>query len=136
MLGEELRQLEAAADAAVDDGPRREAEDRLAVILDLPGLWRQVAGRHVDEGGLARAVRADDGEELAGHDVEVDAVGRLHAAEGELQAAGGEERGAHGARPFMRLESMPQSPPGAKRMTSSSTAPRIICQASATAAAA
>src|SRR3712207_7039256 len=51
----------------------------------------QVAGRHVDEGGLAGAVRADDGEELARQDVEVDAVRRFDAAEGEAEPARGQE---------------------------------------------
>ena len=101
------------------------------------GLRPQVAGRHVDEGGLAGAVGPDDGEELARHDIEVDAVGRLHAAEGQPQALAPRAEGrAHAPRPFSLLDRMPQTPPGANRITSSSTPPRIICQASATAAAA
>ena len=71
-----------------------------------------------------------------GLDREVDAVGGLHAAEGQAQAAR-LEKGAHAAllRPS-RAATIPQRPPRAKRMTSSSTAPRIMPQASATVAAA
>ena len=105
------------------------------VFFDGACLRAQIAGGHVDEGGLAGAVRADDGEELARHHVEVYPVRRLHAAEGQAQPARREE-GCHAPRPRSRPESIPHSPPGAKRMTARSTPPRIICQASATAAAA
>ena len=37
-------------------------------------------GEHADGGGLARAVRAEQAEELALRDVEVDAAHRLHVA--------------------------------------------------------
>src|SRR5258708_5275090 len=62
--GKALRHLERARDAEPGDLARRRAGD--VAIFELDGSFGrpQVAGDHVDEGGLAGAVRADDADGL------------------------------------------------------------------------
>ena len=60
---------------------------------DLAGVGDQRAGQALDQGGLAGAVVADDGEHLARVQVEVDAVETDDPAEGLDQPA----RGSTGA---------------------------------------
>ena len=50
------------------------------------GVGRRQAEQHVDRGGLAGAVGAEEGDDLAGRDGQVDAVDGTHAAEGLVQA--------------------------------------------------
>ena len=132
MVEEELRNLERAGDAEARDRPRRVRRDVLAEKAHAAGLRLQVAGRDVEERGLAGAVRADDREVLAVDDIEIDAVGRDDAAEAD------DEPGAlstmlpvmTASRPVAASVN-PISPAGASRMIAISTPPRIICQASA-----
>ena len=91
MVEEELRNLERARDPEARDRPRRMCGDVLAEERDATGLRLQVAGRDVEEGGLAGAVRADDREVLAVDDIEIDAVGRDHAAEADDEPARAED---------------------------------------------
>ena len=67
---------------------------------DLAGIRRQLAVDDVEAGGLAGAVRADHGEELARADREADVADRAHAAEGLGQRRDLEH--AHGARACAR----------------------------------
>ena len=55
--------------------------DELAVELDGPGIRGVHAGEHLDERRLARAVVADEGDDLALVDPEVDVGERLDRAE-------------------------------------------------------
>ena len=56
--------------------------DALAAQDDVARGRRLHAGQHADQGRLAGARRADDGEELAVGDVEIDAVDGVELAEG------------------------------------------------------
>ena len=73
-------QLEGAPDAAARRCGRGRALDALAGKRDRALIGRDLAGDHVEQGGLAGAVGADDGEELAGPDAEAHGVERLQAA--------------------------------------------------------
>src|SRR5438094_9723747 len=74
--------LEGAPDALAPDLPRREAEDRFAAEQDFAGVRGELSVHHVEAGGLAGAVRSDEGEEFAAAHREADAIDRAHAAEG------------------------------------------------------
>ena len=74
-------------------GIHRGAEvHRLAVQPDLAGVGGHRSGERFDQGGLAGPVVADDGEYLAGVEVEVDAIETDDPAEGFDQAAGPQDR--------------------------------------------
>ncbi len=70
--------------------------DVLAVERDLAAAADK-ARDGVDEGRLAGAVGADQADQLAGLDVEVDVDDGVHATEGDGDAAGGEDGGGRGA---------------------------------------
>ena len=67
-------------------GGARDLDD-LAVELDGPGVRCVDAGEHLDEGGLAGAVVADERDDLALVHPEVDVGERLHRAEALGDAA-------------------------------------------------
>ena len=90
-----MRDLEGAGDAELGNRARQMRRDVVAEEADGAGLRPEIAGRDVEERGLAGAVRSDDGEVLALVDVEVDAVGRDHAAEADLDAFGREQDVGH-----------------------------------------
>ena len=85
--------------------PRRDhavaalAGDVLAIEADLAGGGFQHAGDGAHEAGFAGAVGADDADELAGRDGEVDAAHRLDPAVGDAEAADGKQGRAHAAAP-------------------------------------
>ena len=112
------------------DLARRVGRDLLALELHGAGLGPQVAGGDVEKGGLAGAVGADDGELLALDHVDVDVVGRHHAAEADDEAARLQEdlAGHRAASAVRRRFHMPISPFGANRMMAISTRPRMSCQ--------
>src|SRR3954469_10232111 len=88
-----------------------------------------MAGDHVDERGLPRAVGPDDAHGLLRRDVEGDIARRHNRAEGLLQIAHRKDRGHDpfsGVRP--RRENSEPSPSGRNRMVSSSAEPRMSCQ--------
>src|SRR6266702_5626739 len=93
------RDLEGAADTADDDPVRREACDLRAVEPDRAGRWHQRARQHVEDRALARAVRADQAEDLALRDLERHVVDRGEAAKALDQALDYE----HGGGPFRKL---------------------------------
>ena len=66
---------------------------RLALPEDLALVGRVRPGQHLDQGGLAGAVLAEQAVHLAGADVEVDAVERAHAGENLDDAAHLQQRG-------------------------------------------
>src|SRR5580704_5897405 len=75
------RNLEGAADPLVDDAVRRAARDLASAKPDRPGGRRQRAREHVEDRSLARAVGADQAEDLAFRDAERDIVDRGKPAE-------------------------------------------------------
>ncbi len=100
------------------DAVRRIAGDVAAVEADGSGLRRDLAGEHVEQGGLAGAVGPDQRDEFSGLDVEADVRERPERAEshrGRLdpeQSFGHERRSAvevRMARPAS--EAMPRSRP-------------------------
>ena len=62
---EHAHQLEGARDAALRDAVRRQRRDRRGRRADLAAVGRDRAGDQVEHRGLARAVRADQAEDLA-----------------------------------------------------------------------
>ena len=118
MVEEELRNLERAGDPEPRDRARRVCRDVLAEERHATGLRLQVAGRDVEERGLAGAVRADDREVLAVDDIEIDAVGRDDAAEADVEPARAEDDvGRHPMRAARsRRADEPDQPAGASRM--------------------
>ena len=70
LAGEDAGLLERPHDALFRDLVRLQAQQRLAAIMDRAGCGRDVAGDGVERAGLAGAVRADQRQHLAFHDVE------------------------------------------------------------------
>jgi hypothetical protein len=81
-LAEQQRGLIGAAQALADPVVRRPGGDVLAEEAHPPGGGGEVAGDHVEQGGLAGAVGADDGPALAGGDGERHTVHCPQRAEG------------------------------------------------------
>jgi hypothetical protein len=75
-------------------------------------------GHEVEQRGLAGTVRADDADQLAFGEVEIDGVHRGEAAEAARQPA----QGQHGAE-LLRHHIVPSRPCGLNRTSSSSTMP-------------
>ena len=98
-LGKDLRDLEGADHAEAEDGRRRGSRHVAPGEDDAARGRRQRPGDEVEEGGLARAVRADDRAHLAPRDGEADAVHRGEAAEAPRQLPRLEEGGAR--QPFI-----------------------------------
>ena len=97
-LSRTLRSSNSSSDWNVRDSPRwarRSADSSLSSMpskLDRPARHGGEAGDGVDERRLAGAVRSDQPDELAGLDVEVDAVVGGQAAVADGQLAGLQER--------------------------------------------
>ena len=72
---------------------RLDGVDRLPLEVDLAAAGAQQAADGLEGGRLAGAVGAQDGDDLALADLEVDAVQRLHVAVGDAQALDLEEGG-------------------------------------------
>ena len=88
------RDLKGAADTEPPDRARRQPGNIPVLQQDFARIRRELAVDDVEARGLAGAVRADHGEELALADLEADVVDRTHAAEGLGQRADLEH--AHG----------------------------------------
>src|SRR2546427_727533 len=124
---EDLGHLERAAHTEPGDLARREADELLAAKTDRASARVRVTGDEVDERRLARAVGADDGDDLLGRDGDVDVAGGHDLIEQLRESAHLQHRRARHARARFR-SSADQSPPGRYRMIASSATPRIICQ--------
>src|SRR4029453_1172968 len=116
---------------AAPDRVGRQAAEPLAFEAHLACVGAQLAGQHVEERGLARAVRADEGADLALRHREVHADDRAYPAERlreparlEHRAGGGGRGGAHGPRP----SSTPAMPRGKASTSTMRIAPSTICQ--------
>src|SRR3954462_2753464 len=115
-LAEKRGDLEGATEAKADAGRLIRFRNLLAAEEDAAGRGSDAAGEHVDERGLARAVRAD--ERVAGprREPEVDVVGDRQRAEALAELLGLESAGSH-------LSMMPRMPPRAKSTTTMRSAP-------------
>ena len=80
--GDEVELLVDRGDAERDRGVGGAQRDRLAAPADLALVGPVRAGQHLDQGGLAGAVLAEQAVHLAGPDDQVDAVERADAGEG------------------------------------------------------
>ncbi len=94
---ERLRHLEGAADTQPPDAARGEPGDVLPGEHDAAAVGGELPANHVEDGRLAGAVRADDGDELARLDGERHAARSHHAAERLVEPLDAEQ--AHGAAP-------------------------------------
>src|SRR4030095_5964311 len=83
--------LERPRQSAATEGLGRQTAHFRAAKEDLPGVVRKIAGDQVEERGLAGAVRADDGAQVALGHREVHAVDGLDPAEVLPQADGLED---------------------------------------------
>src|SRR5215210_123827 len=80
--GEQPDVLERPGDAPLGDPVRPQLRDVPPLERDDPGRGPVEAGEHVEEGGLAGAVRPDDRHDRLAGDREVDGLDRHQAAEG------------------------------------------------------
>ena len=80
-IAEERRRLERAREAETRDLVRLQRRDVVAVEDDASARCRQRAADHVEERGLAGAVRPDDAGDRSGGDREVDLVNGAESAE-------------------------------------------------------
>ena len=80
-VGEQADVLEGAGNARLGDLVHRARLVRLAAELEAAGVGRVEAGQHVEEGGLAGSVGADQAVDLAALDRDADVRQRLQAAE-------------------------------------------------------
>ena len=117
--GERLHDLEGAADAGGADLVRAQAVDGFPLENNFAGVRGIDAGDHIEDGGLAGAVRADQAVDVALGDLERRRVHRTQAAERFADRAHFEKR-AH-SRSFRA--SVGQMPCGRNITTRSSTTP-------------
>src|SRR5690606_4513145 len=113
----QTRALEGARDAGAVDLLGRGARDVLSFERDAAGARRVDARHHVEEGGLARAVGADEAQDLAATHLEVQIFERHEPAKAPAEAFAGEQRRrAHGCQPG-KYWRRPRGnrPPGRKR---------------------
>jgi hypothetical protein len=73
--------------AAADDLKGRQPGDVVAVEMDGPGARLGPAAQGHQQGGLACAVGPDQGDDLAGRNVQIDAVQSLDAAIARFESA-------------------------------------------------
>src|SRR5262245_7786294 len=78
--GERSHQLKGAAYAAATDLIRLKSLDAFPAESDRTPIRREGAGNDVEQRGLARAVRADDGADRATRDLEADVIDRKQPA--------------------------------------------------------
>jgi len=88
---EELDVLERACDALLHDPVPRQLRDLDVAQHDRPLVGIEHARDHVEHGGLARAVRADDREDLLLGHVERQVADRADATEAERDALAREQ---------------------------------------------
>src|SRR5262249_40088432 len=123
-LAKQRVDLEGAPQAALDAGGLGQARDVLAAQEDLTGRGREAASEHVDEGGLAPSVGADERVAHTGLQTEVDAIGHREGAEVLAEPARLQRRG-HRAFPTRAstASARPSNPPRAKSTTTTSMSP-------------
>src|SRR4051794_26926762 len=82
-VGEQLYVLECTRDAQPSDAIRRDIGDILVLEEQPAGCRRIDAADQVEDGRLASAVRANDGEDLAGLHIEAHRVDRSNPAKAD-----------------------------------------------------
>ena len=87
-VAEDRRDLKGAGETQVRASPGRQAGDVLASEEDPAGIRLQLAGKLGDQSRLASAVRADDGMNLPGENLQREIVARRQAAEALDEVAG------------------------------------------------
>src|SRR6266550_4110883 len=80
-VGEKAQVLEGTRNTLLDNPVRLQSGNVLACEQHLAAIRLDEAGDKIEERRLARAVRPDDGDDRSRHDVEIDAVHGLNAAE-------------------------------------------------------
>src|SRR5262249_56318765 len=100
-----------------------------AAEKDGAASGRELAGDHVEEGGLPRPIRADDRATLARLEGQGHAGQRGERAEIPPERLDGQERRRHERTPT-RPRRAPTMPPGAKRTKSTKVSPRMSIQRS------
>ena len=98
-LAQHRGDLEGARQAQPDAGMGRQVRDVAAGEVDGAGIGRQVAGELAHQRGLAGAVGADQGMDLARPDIDRDGVGGDQAAEALDQAESVRRSGSATAAP-------------------------------------
>src|SRR4029077_6614198 len=111
--GEDRRDLEAAREAAPGDLVRVQSVDAAAVQLDAAGGEREAAADQVEERGLARPVRSDDGVARAGGHVEAHAHDNSGGAGDILHVDQAQGGGGHARIPAALISSTTASPASA-----------------------
>src|ERR687897_226922 len=102
-VGEQLDALKGAGNAERRDVVRTAAGDVVAVEVHAALLRAVDAGHQVEQGRLAGAIGADDGEQLPRLDGEGHTIDRDHAGETQGHVAYVEDRRHHAAHRFRRL---------------------------------
>src|SRR5205814_3681697 len=110
----EPRTLEGTGDAGLVDRLRREVGDRHLAEARLAARRGKDAGEDVEEGRLARSIGADEPEDLAFLDLQVEAVESDDAAEFAGEPVAAEQR-SHRQAPPRRRSGRGTSPFGRKR---------------------
>src|SRR4030095_9034502 len=122
-LAEYLQRLERPAHATPRQLQRRHAGDVLAAEFDLPGGGGDLSQDAVEQRRLARAVGADDADDLAGADRHADAVDGLDGAVRLLHVLDFEE-GRHLAPPFRKRSPIDRMPPGSHTISTTTAMPK------------
>src|SRR5438105_14340275 len=90
-LDEQLRNLKRPADAELGNSSRRASSDIHPVEQDRARVGLEIAGDHVDEGRLARAVSANEADLLTGRDINGQGFGGDHRAKTLFEPAHGQD---------------------------------------------
>src|SRR6185437_13318404 len=119
-IQEKAQRLEGARDPAARDLVRLEAEDRLPLEANVPGVGLVDARHEVEQRRLARAVRPDHADDLALVDVQVEPVDAREAAEVLRHALDLEQPGHQ----TISTRALPSNPCGRAFMSTMRITPR------------
>src|SRR5712664_888902 len=129
-LVEEVHDLEAPRDAGLDAAVHRQRGDVLAAEHDTAAVGIEEPADQVHHARLARAVGADQRQDLAFLDLEVDIVDGVGLAEGLAQLLGLQE--VHGANRLLAAaassRTVPTIPVGSTTTRTTRTSPSSACQ--------
>src|SRR5262245_21954967 len=120
----QLRDLERARDAQPCYGTRCQSDQGLPVEDDAAGVRPEIACHHIEEGGLAGAVGANQAHHRLSIEGEIDVGRRGDCAKRLLQPLGDQD-GAHRTLPRRHLSD--HSPAGRNMMMTSMARPSDIC---------
>ena len=124
---EDLQILECPRQAATRELFRRERAHILACEPHAALLRQVEAGDDVEQGRLAGAIRADDGEDRARRDRQAHIIDGMHAAEGDRQVFGREDGHARLAAKFSAFATVGTMPARRKIMTAMTMRPSTMC---------